>query len=76
MPAIIAQEITSLRAGLRTAALPLALKGLPVELLWRGAVEDDEAVGFLRDLVARVASPVGRSGAAAPRGRRPAPPPC
>ncbi|WP_437670218.1 LysR family transcriptional regulator [Sorangium sp. So ce131] len=79
VPGIIAQEITSLRPSLRAAALPLALEGMPVELLWRSAVEDDEAVAFLRGLVVRVASAVKRSGAAAPprtpTRRRSAPPP-
>jgi LysR family transcriptional activator of mexEF-oprN operon len=59
VPGVVAREIVSLRPSLRTAALPLALEGSPMELLWRSTVEDDEAIRFVRDLVARVAS--GRS---------------
>ncbi|HEY0095392.1 MAG TPA: LysR family transcriptional regulator [Archangium sp.] len=55
VPGVVARELMALRPGLRTAAVPLALKGSPMELLWRSTVEDDEAIRFMRDLVVRVA---------------------
>lgn len=55
VPAIVARSIRSTRPHLRTAALPLALGGTPMELIWRSAVEDDEAVAFVRGLVERLA---------------------
>ncbi len=54
VPALVAQEIRSRYPHLRTAALPFTLEGAPMELLWRSAVEDDEAVGFVRGLVIRL----------------------
>jgi LysR family transcriptional activator of mexEF-oprN operon len=66
VPQMVAREILSLRPGLRTATLPLALGSAPMELLWRSTVEDDEAIRFMRDLVVRVTkaveSPGGRGG--------------
>jgi LysR family transcriptional activator of mexEF-oprN operon len=55
VPGMVAREIRSLRPHLQTTALPLALKGTPVELLWRSAVEDDEAIRFIRDRVISIA---------------------
>jgi LysR family transcriptional regulator, mexEF-oprN operon transcriptional activator len=55
VPRMVAREIISLRPRLRATRLPLPLHGAPMELLWRTAVEDDEAVSLVRDLVARVA---------------------
>jgi LysR family transcriptional activator of mexEF-oprN operon len=66
VPALVAREITSQRPHLRAVAPPFALEGAPMELLWRGAVEDDEAVAFVRGLITRVAK------AAEPHARRPA----
>jgi LysR family transcriptional activator of mexEF-oprN operon len=54
VPGMVAREITSLRPNLRTAPPPVALGNAPMELLWRSTVEDDEAIGFMRDLVVRV----------------------
>ncbi|HZI05392.1 MAG TPA: LysR family transcriptional regulator [Archangium sp.] len=54
VPTMVAREITSLRPNLRTAPPPVALGNAPMELLWRSTVEDDEAIGFMRDLVVRV----------------------
>ncbi|UQA59821.1 LysR family transcriptional regulator [Polyangium aurulentum] len=62
VPAVVAREIISLRPSLRTTALPLSLKGSPMELLWRSTVEDDEAIRFVRDLVIRVAKTVNAPG--------------
>jgi len=58
VPCVVAREITSLRPSLRTTALPLALKGSAMELLWRSTVEDDEAIRFVRDLLIHVAKTV------------------
>ncbi len=63
VPAVVAREITALRPGLRTTAVPLALAGSPMELLWRSTVEDDEAIRFVRELVVRVAKQVDGPGA-------------
>lgn len=58
VPAMVASEITALRPHLRATKVPdeLELSGTPMELIWRTAVEDDEAVAFVRDLVRRVAT--------------------
>ncbi|WP_434041393.1 MULTISPECIES: LysR substrate-binding domain-containing protein [Sorangium] len=69
VPRIVAREITSLRPRLRAAPLPVSPPGAPLELLWRSAVEDDEAIRFVRDLVTRVAKALER-----PARRRSAPP--
>lgn len=53
VPAMVAAQIRSERPRLRTAPLPFSLGGA-MELLSRGAVADDPAVRFLRDLVLRV----------------------
>ncbi|MBN1210479.1 MAG: LysR family transcriptional regulator [Myxococcaceae bacterium] len=58
VPAMVAREIIALHPCLRTAELPFALGRTPMELLWRSAVEDDEAIRFVRGLVARVAKAV------------------
>lgn len=55
VPERVARQLCSLRPQLRTAALPLKLTGGTTELLWRRAVEDDEAIAFIRGLVTRVA---------------------
>ena len=55
VPVTVAREVTSLRPHLRTTALPFSLEGTPMELLWRSAVEDDEAIRFIRERVVEVA---------------------
>jgi LysR family transcriptional activator of mexEF-oprN operon len=55
VPAMVAREVTSLRPHLRTTALPVNLASAPMELLWRSAVEDDEAIRFIRERVVDVA---------------------
>mgnify|MGYP003575949779 CR=1 FL=1 len=55
VPESVAREITLLRRGLQSCRLPFSLPGTPVELLWPSAVHDDEAIGFVRRLVTRVA---------------------
>lgn len=62
VPAMVARDILRLRPHLRTTALPLALTGTPMELLWRGAVEDDEAIRFIRERIVEVTKRVWRDG--------------
>jgi LysR family transcriptional activator of mexEF-oprN operon len=60
IPQMVAREITAQRPHLRTAPVPLAIPGSAIELLWRTAVEDDDAVRFVRDLVVEIArTPAG-----------------
>lgn len=54
VPLVVARELLSLRPHLRTAKLPLALGGAPMELLWRVATEDDPAIRFIRERVVEV----------------------
>jgi len=58
VPALVAQQIRSVRSHLRTAPLPFDLHGAPMELLWPAAVDDDEACRFLRTQIARIAAAV------------------
>jgi LysR family transcriptional activator of mexEF-oprN operon len=57
IPRMIARGIVALRRQLRTTKLPpqLQLRGTAVELLWKSAVDDDEAIRFVRERVKRVA---------------------
>jgi LysR family transcriptional activator of mexEF-oprN operon len=54
VPFMVARDILSLRPHLKTTAVPLPLRGTAMELLWRGAVEDDEAIRFIRERVVEV----------------------
>lgn len=54
VPARVASQIIALRRHLRTATLPFALGGTPVELLWRSAVGDDDAVRLVRERIVRL----------------------
>lgn len=54
VPALVAREICRTRPHLRTAPLPFSLGRTPLELLWRTAVADDDAVRFVRDEIARL----------------------
>jgi LysR family transcriptional activator of mexEF-oprN operon len=56
VPALVAREILRVRRGLRAIALPFALAGTATELLWRRALDDDDAVGFVRGHVVAVAT--------------------
>jgi LysR family transcriptional activator of mexEF-oprN operon len=55
VPAIVARELMAQRPALRSRPLPFALPSSAVELLWRRAVEDDEAVALVRERVEAVA---------------------
>lgn len=58
VPALVAQQLRSVRPHLKTATLPFSLLGAPMELLWPAAVNDDEACRFVRDQIANIASEV------------------
>src|SRR6185503_194241 len=56
VPAFVAHHVIARRRHLRTAELPFLLGGgTPMELLWQSAVDDDEALGFVRGHVVRIA---------------------
>lgn len=59
VPAIVAREIRRLRPALRTTKLPFTPSGAPLELLWRKAVDDDDAIRFVRDRISRLAKSLG-----------------
>jgi LysR family transcriptional activator of mexEF-oprN operon len=56
VPEIVARHIVDKRPSLRTAEPPFVLKGTPLELLWRNAQSDDEALRFVREHIARIAT--------------------
>jgi LysR family transcriptional activator of mexEF-oprN operon len=59
VPALVAQQLRSVRPHLKTAPLPFGVPGAPMELLWPAAVHDDDACRFVRariiDISAKVA---------------------
>lgn len=55
VPDSVAREIVKLRPGLRVVPKPFEVPGTPMELLWRSATDDDEALALVRGLVQRVA---------------------
>ncbi|MBL8718867.1 MAG: LysR family transcriptional regulator [Myxococcales bacterium] len=79
LPAMVARDIVAMHPRLRVAKKPFTLAGTAVELLTRAAVDDDDAVRFVRECIAEL-SPEGRSpvaptsggtrGRAAPAGSR------
>ncbi|GMV14036.1 MAG: LysR family transcriptional regulator [Polyangiaceae bacterium] len=54
VPSLVARELSRTRPHLRTAPLPFSLGRAPMELLWRKAVADDDAVRFVRDEIVRI----------------------
>lgn len=54
VPLVVARELMSRRPRLQVAKLPLELGSTPMELLWRGAVEDDEALRFIRGHIVEI----------------------
>ena len=54
LPEIVARDILQLRPHLRTAAVPFSVQGAAVELVWRSAVDDDDACKFLREHIVRI----------------------
>jgi LysR family transcriptional regulator, mexEF-oprN operon transcriptional activator len=73
VPALVARHILALRPKLRARPLPFRLAGVPIELLWPQAVEDDDAFRFLRARIIEVAaattSDVSAGAGAAPGSR-------
>ncbi|MFO0565452.1 MAG: LysR family transcriptional regulator [Polyangiaceae bacterium] len=55
VPTLMASEIRRTRPHLRTAPLPFSLGRTPLELVWRTAVADDEAVHLVREEIVRLA---------------------
>jgi LysR family transcriptional activator of mexEF-oprN operon len=60
VPALVAACIRKTRPHLRTATLPFRQEGTGTELIWRSAVDDDEACRFVRAHIVRIAGAVGR----------------
>lgn len=60
VPVLVARDILRLRPHLRTTGVPFTLQGTPLELLWRAAVEDDEAIRFIRDRLVQVTKELWR----------------
>jgi LysR family transcriptional activator of mexEF-oprN operon len=60
VPSSVAREVITLRPELKTTALPLPLSGTPVELLWRKAITDDEAIRLIRELIVLAVRPSDR----------------
>lgn len=61
VPTLVAHAIRRLRPHLRTTALPFALPGAPMELIWRDAVSDDPACRFVREQILKIAAQAARS---------------
>jgi LysR family transcriptional regulator, mexEF-oprN operon transcriptional activator len=56
VPAVVARDICALRPDLRTVALPFALEGAPMELLWPSTLDDDAPGAFVRGHIAAIAA--------------------
>jgi len=62
VPTIVAHHVTARRRQLCTAELPFLLGGgTPMELLWQRAVDDDEALLFVRGHIVRIAKAAART---------------
>lgn len=55
VPALVAEPICLARPHLRTARLPFALAGTPMDLLWSVADGDDDAGRFSREKIVSIA---------------------
>jgi LysR family transcriptional activator of mexEF-oprN operon len=55
VPETVARELCRARPHLRTVGVPFRLGAAPVELLWRGAAEQEGAITFLRQHITRIA---------------------
>jgi LysR family transcriptional activator of mexEF-oprN operon len=56
VPGVVARDICALRPALRTVALPFALEGAPMELLWPATLEDDAPGAYVRQHIAAIAA--------------------
>jgi LysR family transcriptional activator of mexEF-oprN operon len=52
---MMAREIIAVRPHLRTKTLPFDLAGTPMEMLWQSALDDDEAIRFVQELIVGIA---------------------
>jgi DNA-binding transcriptional LysR family regulator len=59
VPAMVAREILALRPHLRTRALPFHFAGSSTEMLWRSALDDDEAIRFVQERIVEIAAELG-----------------
>jgi LysR family transcriptional activator of mexEF-oprN operon len=55
VPQLVAHQIRAVRPHLRCVALPFALPGSAIELLWPAAADDDPAGRFVRDQIIQIA---------------------
>jgi len=63
VPALVARHIRLALPHLRTAELPFALPGVPTELLWSIAVDEDPAGRFLRERVVQLCAATQKTAA-------------
>jgi LysR family transcriptional activator of mexEF-oprN operon len=54
VPIIVGNDTLALRPRLRAIPAPIDLEGTAMEICWRSAVDDDEAVSFVRAMVVRL----------------------
>jgi LysR family transcriptional activator of mexEF-oprN operon len=62
VPTMVSREILAVRPHLRAKVLPFALTGTPMEMLWRSALDDDEAIRFVQELIVGIAERAGGKG--------------
>jgi LysR family transcriptional activator of mexEF-oprN operon len=55
VPAMVARQMLRQHPKLRVTDLPFPLRGTPVELVWRSALDDDDSVRFVMAHVRRIA---------------------
>jgi LysR family transcriptional regulator, mexEF-oprN operon transcriptional activator len=75
VPVLVVRHILALRPALRTAELPFAMEGTPVEMLWPAAIDDDDAYLFLREQLVKLAEPLLATTSPPRRSRGPGKPP-
>jgi LysR family transcriptional activator of mexEF-oprN operon len=54
VPVVVARMLMSRHPRLKATKLPFGPGSAPMELIWRGAVEDDEALRFIRERIVEV----------------------
>ncbi|MEZ4318223.1 MAG: LysR family transcriptional regulator [Myxococcota bacterium] len=59
VPRAVAREIRSVRPHLAAVQLPFELGTVPMEMVWRRAIDDDPAIAWVRAQVERLAGAVG-----------------
>jgi len=59
VPGRVAEDLREMHPRLRTAAVPFAMGGSPMELLSRAAVDDDPAIAFVRERIEEIAKAAG-----------------